>query len=114
MTALKAANLTLRFLLELCLLAALAYWGTQTSHGVVSVLLAIAAPALAAVVWGAFVAPKATWRLHGVAWLAVQFVLFGAGVAALIGTGHPVLGGMLGGGAAGNLAVLRGRDSAQS
>jgi Protein of unknown function (DUF2568) len=112
--ALGAANLALRFLLELSLLAALAYWGTQTGHGVVSVLLAIAASAAAAAVWGSFVAPKARWRLHGIAWVALQFVLFGAGVAALIGTGHPVLGGMLGGAAAGNLAVLRARNSPRS
>lgn len=45
----KAANLGVRFLLELCALTALAVWGWQVSDRVVvSVLLAIAAPLLAA------------------------------------------------------------------
>ena len=50
----KELNLGVRFLLELCLLAALAYAGLQ-----VSVVLAVAAPLAAAVVWGLFVSPKA-------------------------------------------------------
>lgn len=92
MSPLKAANLTIRFLLELCLLAALAYWGTQTGEGIVSVLLSIAAPILAAVAWGTFVSVKAPRRLKGFWWFAIQVVLFGAAVAALISLGQPVLG----------------------
>lgn len=60
----KAANLAVRFLLELCALAALAVWGWQVPDQiVVSVLLAIAAPLVAATVWGLWVAPKAGHRL---------------------------------------------------
>ena len=106
MSPLKAANLTARFLLELCLLAVLAYWGTQTGEGIVSVLLSIGAPILAAVVWGTFVSVKAPKRLKGFWWFAVQVVLFGAALAALVSLGHPVLGILFGVTVALNLAVL--------
>jgi hypothetical protein len=103
---LKAANLTIRFLLELCLLAALAYWGTQTGEGIVSVLLSIAAPILAAVVWGTFVSVKAPRRLKGFWWVAIQVVLFGAAVAALVSVGQAVLGIVFGVAVVLNLAIL--------
>jgi hypothetical protein len=83
----KEANLALRFLLELCLLAALAYAGLQ-----VSVVLAVLAPLVVAVAWGLFVSPKARFPLSLAPWLAVQAVLFGAAVAGLIAVGNVVLG----------------------
>jgi len=106
MSPLKAANLVIRFLLELCLFAALAYWGTQTGDGVVSVLLSIGAPVLAAVVWGSFVSVKAPMRLKGFWWFAIQALLFGAAVAALASLGHPVLAALFALAVGVNLAVL--------
>jgi hypothetical protein len=50
-------NLAFRFLLELAGLAAFAYWGWQTGAGWLGWLLAIAAPLLAAVIWGVFRLP---------------------------------------------------------
>jgi hypothetical protein len=45
----KTANEVLRFLLELCMLAAFAHWGANTcDNTAVSVLIALAAAALAA------------------------------------------------------------------
>jgi hypothetical protein len=56
----RATNLALRFLLELCLLAALAVWGAQAGGSVVAdVALPGLAPVPAAAVWGMFVAPRA-------------------------------------------------------
>jgi hypothetical protein len=50
---LKGANLVLRFLLELCALAALCYWGFKTGTGSISkAVLGIGAPLAAAVLWG--------------------------------------------------------------
>lgn len=47
MFLIQSANLALRFLLELCALAALAYWGAQTGRGpVVKIGLGIGAPLL--------------------------------------------------------------------
>ena len=52
--ALKPLNLGLRFVLELCMLVALGIWGFSEN-----VVLGIAAPLAAAVVWGLWIAPKA-------------------------------------------------------
>ena len=57
----KAANLTVRFLLDLCLLAALAYDGLQLNAA-----LAVVAPAVAAIVWALFVSPRARFPLGSV------------------------------------------------
>jgi Protein of unknown function (DUF2568) len=43
------------------MLAALAYWGFTVGDGIGAWVLGIGAPLLAAVVWGAWVAPKAKW-----------------------------------------------------
>jgi hypothetical protein len=92
MSVIKGANLAVAFLLELCLLAALAYWGYRVSgNTAVKIGLAIGAPLLMAVVWGTFMAPKAALPLPGPLHLALAFVLFGLGVAALYTAGQPRL-----------------------
>ena len=63
MAVLKAINLGVKFALELAALAALAWWGGTVGDGVVSVLVAIAAPTIAAVLWGRWAAPRAERRL---------------------------------------------------
>lgn len=89
---LKSANLGARFLLELCILAALAYWGFQVPAAVpLRVALGIAAPLLAAVVWGCFGAPKAPYALHGLALLALEVVVFGCAALALALADRPWL-----------------------
>jgi hypothetical protein len=62
-TALSAANLALKFVLEIAALVAFAYWGASIGSGVGAVGLAIAAPLVVAILWGRFAAPKATRRL---------------------------------------------------
>jgi hypothetical protein len=74
----RAANLGLRFLLELCALAAVGWWG-WTVHPAAGVVL----PIVVAAVWGAFVAPKARYRVPRFAWYAIQVVIFGAAALAL-------------------------------
>lgn len=96
----KELNLGVRFLLELCLLVALAYAGLQ-----VNVVLAIVAPLVAAVIWGLFVSPKARVPLPTTAWVGVQVVLFGAAVVGLIAAGNTVLGVLFGVAVAINLAL---------
>jgi hypothetical protein len=84
MEIVKGANLGLRFVLELCVLAALAYWGYHAGNGrLTRVALAVGAPLLAAVVWGVFGAPKASRQLHDPALLLLEIVVFGAGALAL-------------------------------
>ena len=97
----KPANLAARFVLELCLLAALAYDGLQ-----VNVVLAVAAPAVAAIVWGLFVSPKARFPQDRTMWVALQAVLFGAAVAGLGAAGHGLLAAAFAVAVAANLALV--------
>jgi hypothetical protein len=60
----KGANLLLRFLLELCALGALGYWGFKTGNATsTKVVLGVGAPLVAAVVWGTFLSPRAPIQL---------------------------------------------------
>jgi len=89
MQIIKSANLALRFALELCALGALGYWGYQAGSGTfMKVGLAIGAPLLAALVWGAFVAPKATVPVPLSLWLLLQAIIFGLAAAGMLATGH--------------------------
>lgn len=90
--ALQAANLGLRFLLELAALAALAYWGSQATGSTgFNVLLAIAAPGIAAAFWGLLLAPKASRRLDEPARGIGEFAVFALAAVALAGAGAQVL-----------------------
>ena len=80
----KSLTLLVRFLLELCMLAALGYWGFKTGDSAATQwLLGLGAPALAAVVWGTFIAPKATVKVPTAVWIGLQVILFGAAAVAL-------------------------------
>ncbi len=83
MVVFKSFALLVRFLLELCMLGALGYWGFKTGDSAVTqVLLGLGAPLLAAVVWGLFIAPKATFEVPKAVWVGLQVVLFGAAARA--------------------------------
>lgn len=92
-------NAFLRFVLELAALAAFAIWGWRTG----GIALAIGLPLLAALIWGAFVAPKAKWFLPLGARLCVELLIFGGATVALIALGYPVM--------AVNMAVLASANS---
>lgn len=93
MDVLKMVNLALRFLLELCMLAAVGYWGFKSqSTWLMKILLGIGLPLLIAVLWGTFLAPKATRPLTGVSFLVLELVLFASGAVALFASGRPALG----------------------
>ena len=93
----RAANLALRFLLELSALAATAYWGFATASGLTQWVLGLGAPALIAVIWGLFVSPKAKVELPRPAQFAIELLVFAAAALALIVADQPVLGIVLGG-----------------
>jgi hypothetical protein len=86
LTGALLALAVVRFTAELGMLAALAYagWRLLSDTPALGIVAAIALPVVAAVVWGAWVAPKATRRLEDPARLAVELVLFGAAVAGLL------------------------------
>lgn len=89
MELLKGSNLLVRFLLELCMLAAIGYWGFKVDSGwVMKIIFGIGLPLLIAMVWGWFLAPKATYPLHGISHLGLELILLGSGAAALFSSGR--------------------------
>jgi Protein of unknown function (DUF2568) len=93
MDILKGMNLLVRFLLELCLLAAVGYWGFKTNSGwAMKLIFGIGLPILIAVLWGLFIAPRATDPLRGLSYLALELILLGSGAVALFASGKPTLG----------------------
>jgi hypothetical protein len=88
----RVANLVLRFLLELCALGALGYWGFKTGGDAITKLaIGIGVPLIAAVVWGTFLSPQASVQLPRSLVLVLQALVFGSAAAALAATGHRTL-----------------------
>lgn len=91
MAALKGANLTLRFVLEVCAIFAMGYWGWHAHSGLWRWLLAIGAPAAWIALWALFGSPKATVQLSAPAHLGFEIVMAGAAAVALYATERPEL-----------------------
>jgi hypothetical protein len=90
-------NLPVRFLLEVAALAALSVFGWRAAEPfLLRLALAAVLPVAAAAVWGTYVAPRATRRLPDPARFGVELLVFGPAVAALVATGLPLLGALLG------------------
>ncbi|MFF9347032.1 YrdB family protein [Streptomyces sp. NPDC014734] len=86
---LHVINEGLAFLLEVAALAVLGVWGWRSAETMtMRLLLAVAAPAAAAVLWGLFAAPKARVRVPLAGVLTVKVLVFGAAAAALYAIGH--------------------------
>lgn len=84
MEAIKGLNLGVRFLLELCILVILGYWGFKTGgQTITKILLGIGSLVLFAVVWGTFLAPKSSMRLYEPWLFLVEVVIFGLATLAL-------------------------------
>jgi hypothetical protein len=94
MGLLIAVNLTVRFLIELCALAALCYWGFASGDGTLADLaLGFGAPALAILAWGAFVAPKRMVTTAPLALrVAAEVAVIGAAAVGLYAAGSHTLG----------------------
>jgi hypothetical protein len=105
--SMRQLNLVFRFVLELVVLVALFLWGVSVSgEFIVQVVLGVGAPALAVAVWGLFVAPKASRRLPDPQRLAVEIVVFGAGVLAFLARGDLLLAILLAAAAAISLGLM--------
>ncbi|MGA8392369.1 MAG: YrdB family protein [Burkholderiaceae bacterium] len=82
-------NLALRFTLELCALAALAFWGAHVDASrPATITLAILAPLIAAFAWGMFVSPKAQIRAPGMMRLSIELAVFLAAAGGLVAAGE--------------------------
>ncbi len=82
-------NLTFRFLLEICALAAFAFWGWAWGDPW-RWPLAIGLPVLAMAVWGTFTMPEDQSRgkqgpvqVHGIVRLGIELLFFGLAIVAL-------------------------------
>ena len=83
----RAANLAVRFLLELVMLTGLAWTGWHLGGpAVVELLLAVVLTAVGIGLWALFVAPRASRRLPDPARLGIEIVLFGVASIGLAAT----------------------------
>ncbi|KIL39849.1 hypothetical protein SD70_17455 [Gordoniibacillus kamchatkensis] len=81
------------FLLELASLAAFGYWGFHVNAGVAAkIAIGIGAPLVVAIVWGLFLAPKASFSIVPIpARTALKLVVFLLASAALYAAGRSSL-----------------------
>lgn len=93
MTLFRYLNMGLSFLLELLMLAALAYWGfTIGSDALSKGLLGLGAPLLAIIIWGLYNAPRAVRRLPTVPRILLELFMFTLAALALVHAGQPSAG----------------------
>ncbi|WP_116450755.1 DUF2568 domain-containing protein [Blastococcus litoris] len=83
--------LTVAFLAELAALVALGVWGWSAGGPTaVRLLLAVGVPAVAAVLWGVFAAPRSVVHVPALA-VVVKVAVFGGAGLALLALGRPGL-----------------------
>lgn len=88
MDVLKNINLTVRFALELCMLATYGWWGYHSGMGTMKgVLLAIILPLAVAIAWGLFLSPKAKVKLPIGTRVVMELILFGVAAWLLYSAG---------------------------
>lgn len=92
---LKPLNLVLRFVLELCALLALAYTGLHATPAPIRVVLGVAFPAVAALLWSLFVAPKSALRAPPMVRYAAEALVFGGAVFGLSWVGETLWAAVL-------------------
>lgn len=99
-----AVNLFVRLFAELAIVVASGFWGWRVTDGsfdsVPDAFIGIAAGLMAAlgwaIVWGAFIAPKAKWRLRDPVRFLVEMGMFVAFAVALSAVELPAVGIALG------------------
>jgi Protein of unknown function (DUF2568) len=87
MMIIQNINLAVRFLLELCALAAVGFWGFQTGNGMMKWVLGIGTPIFLAMIWGVFGSPKAMIVVPTPLHIFIEIIVFGIPVIALYAAG---------------------------
>ncbi|MFT4234864.1 MAG: YrdB family protein [Microbacterium sp.] len=82
----------LRFLTEIAAFALLAVWGFIAWAFPWNVVVGIAAPAIAILLWALFVAPKAVFHVHPFVRMFVELVIFLSATIALWQLGFGITG----------------------
>lgn len=90
-------GLGLHFILEICALLAVAYWGWQSSDNLpVRLLLGLGAPVALAAIWAIFRVPNdpgpARVAVSGPVRLVIEWAILGCAVWCLFSAGLPTLG----------------------
>jgi hypothetical protein len=98
---LKYTNLAFHFILELCALAAVVYWGFKTGDGLLlKILLGIGIPVLIAAAWGTFRVPNdpgsAPVVIPGALRLALELAVMGIATWSLAAAGQGTLAWVFG------------------
>lgn len=89
-------NSGIRFILEICMIAAVGYWGFYFgSTTVMKWILGIGVPILFMFIWGMFGSPAAPFKLEGLAHMTLEITLFVVAALALLFSQHPLLAGIL-------------------
>jgi Protein of unknown function (DUF2568) len=89
--AARAANLALKFVLELAALAAFATWGASVDGTGVAVLLGVGIPVVLVALWSRFAAPKSPRRLPTTARIPFELAVFALAAVSLFAAGHTSL-----------------------
>lgn len=84
MTSVRAINLAIKFGLEVVAVAAFAYWGTTIGGVATAIVLGIAAPLVAIVLWARFAAPRSEQRLPLHLRVPFELTVFGLATLALL------------------------------
>ncbi|HEY4551275.1 MAG TPA: YrdB family protein, partial [Bacillus sp. (in: firmicutes)] len=78
------AIVSIFFLLEIAMLVSFMYWGLHLDTSLfVKILFGIGAPILVAVIWGTFIAPKASIPVSVPISILLQIILFSLAAVAL-------------------------------
>jgi len=105
--SMRGLNLAFRFILELLALVALFLWGTSVSDDLpIQLIVGLGMPLLVMVLWGLFVAPKASRRLRDPLRLALELLIFAIAAAAFGLAIGPVVAVMFGAAVVISLALM--------
>lgn len=89
MSILQNMNLGLRFLLEVCGLVAIGYWGFYMGNGMMlKMILGIGSPLFIAFIWGVFGSPNAVVKISMPYHLVFEIIIFVLPFIALFVTGN--------------------------
>jgi hypothetical protein len=94
--SLRAANLAVKFALELVAIGAFAYWGATVTSGPVAVLLAVVTPTVAIALWSRLAAPRSDRRLPLTLRIPFELAVFALASVALFRTSSLVAIAFLG------------------